>query len=288
MCSYHHHHHPTSFPSFGRQNSPKNNIKIVKRYNQSVHHWEDGIQYFVRNTYWRISCLSNVADAAEAPSPLLLLLQFWPPRLTTTTLLTLLLQGLIRPRRRHRPRHSCRHKSMMMFPSLREKKAEKKPRFLLLSLDRQEYFWETGLSWAVEVRLEVVAPISTLLLLLLRRMSPKMIAWGGKEEEMDGWGGRTHFSSLTLTSVVSRQEGEENITKYRRKSCKYYCCIALGRSVGFSYHVRRTAREALQYWQISVPALHYLETGPMRKREVLPPSLSSSSVCLTWYAILVK
>ena len=27
VCSYHHHHHPTSFPSFGRQNSPKNNIK---------------------------------------------------------------------------------------------------------------------------------------------------------------------------------------------------------------------------------------------------------------------
>ncbi len=124
MCSYHHHHHPTSFPSFGRQNSPKNNIKNFLWYNQSVNHWEGGNYNLVKSENWRISFSVQCCRRCRGPSLLFLQRLFWPPRLTTTTLLTLL-RGLIRPRRRHRPRHSCRHKSMMMSPVSRKKAAEK-------------------------------------------------------------------------------------------------------------------------------------------------------------------
>ncbi len=148
----------------------------------------------------------------QRPLPLLLLLLlqrlFWPPRLTTTTLLTLLLQGLIRPPRRHRPRHSCRHKSMMMSrSSFEKKKAAKKAAF------SPPFPWPARIFLGNRSLLGSGSTLRSSCPHFHSSSSPSSSPNEPQNDRLrrkrggDGWvrGERTHFSSLTLTSVVSRR-----------------------------------------------------------------------------------
>ncbi len=147
----------------------------------------------------------------QRPLPLLLLLLlqrlFWPPRLTTTTLLTLLLQGLIRPPRRHRPRHSCRHKSMTMSPLSRRKRPRKKEAF------SPPFPWPAGIFLGNRSLLGSGSTLRSSCPHFHSSSSPSSSPNEPQNDRLrrkrggDGWvrGERTHFSSLTLTSVVSRR-----------------------------------------------------------------------------------